>query len=72
VEYWTPSDIANKYNLKVNTVTTWCRRGQLRAKKIGRQWRIRPEDFHEFLEHNQDVRKKEEAQASYEARALAA
>ncbi len=46
----TPTDVANRLQVNERTVTLWLRRGQLRGFKIGKSWRISPDDLQAFLE----------------------
>ncbi len=46
----TPTDVANRLNVSERTVTVWLRNGHLRGFKIGKEWRISPNDLQAFLE----------------------
>ncbi len=46
----TPTDLANRLQVNERTVTQWLRRGRLRGFKIGKEWRILPDDLQAFLE----------------------
>ncbi len=46
----TPTDVANRLQVSERTVTLWLRRGHLRGFKIGKRWRISPDDLQAFLE----------------------
>lgn len=46
----TTEDVAGLLQLDIETVRRYIREGKLRAIKIGGQYRIRREDFEEFLE----------------------
>ncbi len=46
----TPTDVANHLQVNERTVTIWLRKGHLRGFKIGRDWRISPDDLQVFLE----------------------
>ena len=46
----TPTDVANRLQVNERTVTQWLRRGHLRGFKIGKEWRISPDDLQAFLE----------------------
>ncbi len=46
----TPTDVANRLQVNERTVTLWLRKGHLRGFKIGRSWRISPDDLQAFLE----------------------
>ncbi len=46
----TPTDVANRLKVSERTVTVWLRKGHLRGFKIGKEWRISPDDLQAFLE----------------------
>ena len=46
----TPEQVAKRLQVTERTVYGWLRRGTLPALKLGRLWRIRPEDLEAFLE----------------------
>ncbi len=46
----TPTDVANRLQVNERTVTIWLRKGHLRGFKIGKGWRISPDDLQAFLE----------------------
>ncbi len=46
----TPTDVANSLQVNERTVTQWLRKGHLRGFKIGKEWRISPDDLQAFLE----------------------
>src|SRR5213596_2805207 len=46
----TPEQVAERLQVTERTVYGWLRRGKLPALKLGRLWRIRPEDLEAFLE----------------------
>jgi len=43
-------DIARELDLHVNTVRGWIRDGKLKATKVGRDYRIKREDYEKFLQ----------------------
>ena len=47
----TPEQVAERLQVTERTVYGWLRRGKLPALKLGRLWRIRPEDLEAFLEN---------------------
>ena len=47
----TPEQVAKRLQVTERTVYGWLRRGGLPALKLGRLWRIRPEDLEAFLEN---------------------
>ena len=46
----TPTDVADRLQVNERTVTQWLRKGYLRGFKIGKEWRISPDDLQAFLE----------------------
>ena len=47
----TPEQVAERLQVTERTVYGWLRRGTLPALKLGRLWRVRPEDLEAFLEN---------------------
>lgn len=47
-KYLTCEQIAEKYGVKLITVWAWVREKKLPAVKIGKMYRIRPEDLKKF------------------------
>ncbi|MEW6274946.1 MAG: helix-turn-helix domain-containing protein [Bacillota bacterium] len=47
--YYSPSEIAKKYNLKEGTVRKWLYKGDLKGIKLGGLWRIPESALEEFL-----------------------
>ena len=45
-----PTDVANRLQVNERTVTLWLRKGHLRGFKVGKEWRISPDDLQVFLE----------------------
>jgi excisionase family DNA binding protein len=43
-------DIHEELGVHEETVRTWIRQGKLIAYKVGRDYRIKPEDYEKFLE----------------------
>ncbi len=46
----TSVDIANRLQISERTVTQWLRKSHLRGFKVGKEWRISPDDLQAFLE----------------------
>ena len=46
----TPTDVANLLQVNERTVTLWLRKSYLRGFKVGKEWRILPDDLQAFLE----------------------
>ncbi len=51
----TPTDVANRLQVNERTVTIWLRKGHLRGFKIGKEWRISPDDLQAFLEASENM-----------------
>ncbi len=49
-KFLTPTDVAHSLQVNERTVTQWLRKGYLRGFKIGKEWRISPDDLQAFLE----------------------
>jgi excisionase family DNA binding protein len=47
----TPEQVAERLQLKPDTMRGWLRTGKLRAAKFGRVWRICKEDLQAFIEY---------------------
>jgi excisionase family DNA binding protein len=48
----TVEEVARRLNTTQGTVNRWIRDGLLPGYKVGREWRVAPEDFEEFLRKN--------------------
>ena len=46
----TPTNVADRLQVNERTVTLWLRKGHLRGFKVGKEWRISPDDLQAFLE----------------------
>ena len=46
---YTPEEIADKLKASRRTVYRWIEKGELKAFKAGKMWRITREDLEEFL-----------------------
>ncbi len=51
----TPTDVANRLQVNERTVTQWLRKGHLRGFKVGKEWRISPDDLQAFLEASANI-----------------
>lgn len=49
VEYLTVEQIARELGMSEETVLRWIRKRQLKAYKFGRDYRVKKEDYQEFL-----------------------
>lgn len=56
-EYYSPQEIAEKFNIKPRTVSAWIRQGKLKAIKLGDLWRVHKSDLEDFIKASQDVQK---------------
>lgn len=50
MEYYTPAQVAERYQVKVNTVWEWIRKGKLNALDMGGSYRISISDIEKFEE----------------------
>ena len=48
----TPAGVAEICQVCRNTVYRWIKGGDLSALRLGNQWRIRPQDFEDFIKAN--------------------
>ncbi len=48
-EWLSVEEVAQKLKMDVETIRKWIRRKQLKAYKFGRDYRIRREDFDQFV-----------------------
>ena len=46
----TPPQVARRLQVNERTVTLWLRKSYLRGFKVGKEWRISPDDLQAFLE----------------------
>jgi excisionase family DNA binding protein len=55
--YLTVEDIAHLLDVSIDTVRNWINRKKdpLPAYKIGREWRIKREDFEQFLQERKNT-----------------
>ncbi len=49
-QFLTPHQVAERFQVNERTVTVWLREGHLRGFKVGKEWRISPDDLQAFLE----------------------
>lgn len=45
----TPDQVAERLQVSVQTIYTWMRSGYLPSVKMGRLWRVRPNDLEDFI-----------------------
>ncbi len=55
VQLLTAAQVAERLQLHERTVTRWLRRGYLRGFKLGKEWRILPDDLRAFLEASSNI-----------------
>ncbi len=51
----TPAQIADRLQVKERTVVQWLRIGRMRGFKVGKEWRISPDDLTAFLEDKANI-----------------
>ena len=54
-EYYSVEEIAQKLGVSVEAVRGWIRSLQLPAYRVGKEYRIKVEDYEEFLKHRRTV-----------------
>ena len=47
--FLTPAQVADHLQVNERTVHRWLRDGYLHGYKVGKMWRISPQDFEQFL-----------------------
>jgi excisionase family DNA binding protein len=51
----TPEEVAQKLKLPQRTIIRWLRSGFMPGIKLGKEWRINPEDLEEFIRTHQNI-----------------
>lgn len=46
---WTIAQVADYLAMSKDTIMDWIKSGRLKASRIGRFWRIRPQDLEDFV-----------------------
>jgi excisionase family DNA binding protein len=54
-EWMTVEEIANDLRVKESTVREWIRQKRLKAAKFGRDYRIKRQDYQEFIDKHYNV-----------------
>lgn len=54
-KYYSPTELAEILNLDPRTVRNLIKNGDIKAVKVGSQWRIGKNDFEAFIEENRNV-----------------
>jgi excisionase family DNA binding protein len=49
------ADVSNKLSLHPKTVLRFIHEGKIKAKKIGREWRVHPQDLNDYLGHEESL-----------------
>ena len=55
MEMYTPEEVGKILKISTAKVQDLCRKGELRASKVGRLYRISDEDLKEYLDSNKNV-----------------
>jgi excisionase family DNA binding protein len=58
LEFLTPSQIAERLQIVERTVYRWLDAGELKGIKLGRVWRVRIQDFEDFLRARENSKDK--------------
>jgi len=53
-KYYSPREIANRYNVTSQAITKWIKQGKLKAVKVGSVWRIPESALEEFLKKSME------------------
>ncbi len=56
-EFYTVKEIAGRLKVRDVTVIDWIKKGQLKAYKFGREYRIKKEDYERFVEQHRADKK---------------
>ena len=64
-EYLTVEQIAKELGLSEETVLRWIRRKELKAYKLGKTYRVKRQDYQEFLDQRYTGKPDEEDEDSY-------
>jgi excisionase family DNA binding protein len=64
-ELSTPEQVAEQLQVSTRTVRAWLRNGELVGIKIGKSWRIHPDDIHRLLDGQLLTVRLERARKSY-------
>ena len=51
----TPEQVAEKLNVPERNVLRWLRSGYMPGVKVGKEWRISPEDLEEFIRTHRNI-----------------
>ena len=51
-KYYSPNDLAEKFNIKSDTVRKWINQGKLKAIKLGDIWRIPESALDKFIKES--------------------
>ena len=54
-KYYSPTELAEILNLDPRTVRNLIKNGDIKAVKVGSQWRIGENDFESFIKENRNV-----------------
>jgi excisionase family DNA binding protein len=65
VSYLSVSNVAKKLGVTNVTVINYIKRGELQAIKLGKSWRIAPEEFDTFIENSIYWKEKEKDGNTY-------
>lgn len=52
-EFYKAEDLAEKLGVNIMTIYRYIKAGKLKAYKIGKEFRVKKEDFEKFLEESQ-------------------
>jgi excisionase family DNA binding protein len=50
-----PTQVAERLQVSEYTAVKWMRQGRIKARKLGKFWRVKPEDLETFIEGGTEV-----------------
>jgi excisionase family DNA binding protein len=60
-QYLTSEQVADKLNVPHRTIMRWLREGYMPGHKLGKEWRINPEELEKFIEMRRNIPRNEES-----------
>jgi len=53
--FLTPEEVADKLNVPERTIIRWLRTGYMPGVKLGKEWRIDPEELEKFISTHRNM-----------------
>jgi len=60
-KFYTPKEVAEMLEVTERAVFKWLNEGKMKGYKFGGSWKIKKEDFDEFVQRSSNQPKKEES-----------